>query len=240
LTKFLFVGTCKPQENDVNFCAIFVGIVDVYGQHQEGGEAAEFVKSQIDSVLQSSDPKKIHEEVAAIRISDQLTSIAASSGDPVYPVTKSSNDKGLSSVGILMIVISCMLVVAIAYYFYIQWSERKIGDTIFSNKKTSSAAFQRRSYKDGYDADERSIRPSPSLEAEDVFDGESFEDEYEGISRASRSTRSSRRIERQLSNPSLLQYSSRASSRSLDIEELGLDSYTDDEDSKAKRNGELL
>lgn len=232
-----FSAKCKPQEKDVDFCAVFVGIVDVFGGHQEQGEAALVTKSFIDAVLQPSDPKKIHEEVAAIRLSEAYTTITANSGVPIIPAYQ--EDKGLSRVGILLIVIAFMLVVAITYYFYIQWNERKVGDTLFSNKKTSSSAF-RRSYQDSYDPEERSIRPSPSLEAEDVFDGESFDDEYDGISRASRSTRSSRRIERQLSNPSQLQHSSRASSRSFDVDAFDIDSYTYDDESKAKRNGELL
>ncbi|KAG7356285.1 hypothetical protein IV203_000971 [Nitzschia inconspicua] len=228
-TAFKEIGTCKPQENDINFCGIFVGVVDVFGSHQHDGEAPQLVKSYIDTVLQPSDPKTIHEEVAAIRLSDQLTLINASSGNFVYPVNQDSDYQGLSSVAILMIVVSCMLVVAIVYYLYIQWNERKFGDTMFSNKKTSSSAF-RRSYEDGYDPEERSIRRSPSLEAEDLFDGESFEDEYDGVSRSSQSTRSSR-----------LQYSSRASSRRLDMGSLGLNSVSEeDEESKIKRNGELL
>jgi hypothetical protein len=181
------------------------------------------VKSQIDIALQPSDPKTIHKEVASIRLSDDFTAISASSGSPENPVS-SDNDKGLSRVGILLIVISSMLIVAIAYYFYIQWNERKMGDTIFSNKKTRSSAF-RRSYKESFRSDVVSIHSSPSFEDDDiVLHGEDFEDEYgsDDLSHAShisRTTTSSTRVKSQIGKASLLQYSSRASTRSSAMEQ---------------------
>jgi hypothetical protein len=231
LDSFLATGKCNPQVNDVNFCAVFIGIVDVFGRHVNGGEkAVQFVKSQIDTSLQPSDPTTIHNEVVAIRLSDEFTAIiAASSGSPEYPMS-SDNDSKLPRVAILLIVIACMLVMATAYYFCIQWTERNMGDTLFSNKKTCSSAF-RRSYSDKVGSGMGSIRSSPSFEVDDVvLDGEEFEDEYGSsngksqMSHISQSTANSRRIETKNTNASLLQYSSRASSRSSEIEQ-GLEKW---------------
>jgi endo-1,4-beta-mannosidase len=68
--------------------------------------------------------------------------------------------------------------------------------------------------------------PVPVLKVDDVvLDGEEFEDEYGSIdgkshmSHISQSTANSRRIETKSTNASLLQYSSRASSRSSEIEQ---------------------
>ena len=72
-----------------------------------------------------------------------------------------------------------LLALAITYYFYIQWSERKLGGTIFSNRQNSKRRHwnrvfkrhQRNQYKD-YDPEERSIRSSGEADEE-------FEDDYD-------------------------------------------------------------
>jgi hypothetical protein len=162
-------------------------------------------------------------------------------GSPIQ--SGSSSDDGLSRVAILIIVVSAMLFVAICYYIYIRWHERKIERAIL-DKNGNILPFR------DCEEEDRSIRPRPGLNAEDVFDDESFDDEHmhgdsvshvTRSSRASRSSRRSRRLDSQFSKSSShLQYSSQASSKSLDMDDLGLESYYDDEVSKAKRNGELL
>lgn len=203
-----------------------------------GDEAAKFVKAQIDKVLVTKNPQGIHNEVASLTPAEQYTSITGTPGNPIQ--TSSSSD-GLSRVAILIIIIASMLFIAICYYIYIRWHERKTTKAIYEGDVNI------RPFRD-YDEEDRSIRPSPSLEAEDMFDGEGFDDEYGNSdvisrvtrsSRASRSSRGSRTLDRQFSNPSLL-YSSKASSKSLDMDDLGLEPYYDDEASQAKRNGELL
>jgi hypothetical protein len=86
--------------------------------------------------------------------------------------------------GILLVVIGVLVFLAIAYYLYIQWSERKHGDTMFSSRQNSKRRqwirvfkrHQRNQYKD-YDPEERSIRSS--LEAEEDFEEE--HDEFDTI-----------------------------------------------------------
>ena len=95
-------------------------------------------------------------------------------------------------------------------------------------------------FKD-YDEEDRSIRPSLSLDPDEDFEEGSFDDEFhhnDNISHVTRSSRASRssRSSRQYSHQSM-QYSSQASSRGLDMDHLG--SYYDDDLSRSN-NGQLL
>jgi hypothetical protein len=167
---------CTPEVSEVNFCGIFTGVVYVYGRHQGGDEAARNVRSYIDKILKTEKIKEIDPELAAIEPVEEYSSInAAGESDS----SSSDDDDGLSRLGILLIVIASILALAITYYFYIQWSERNLGGTIFSSRQNSKRRqwnrifkrHQRNQYKD-YDPEERSIRSC--VEAE-----EEFEDDYD-------------------------------------------------------------
>jgi hypothetical protein len=151
----------------------------VYGKHQNGDEAAVAVRSYIDQVLKTDTVSDIDTQLAAIESMEEYSSIDTDGSDSN---SSSSNDgDGLSRLGILLVVIGALLALAITYYFYIQWSERKLGGTLFSNRRDSKRRqwnrvfkrHQRNQYKD-YDPEERSIRSS--VEAEEGE--EEFEDDY--------------------------------------------------------------
>jgi hypothetical protein len=169
----------------VNFCGIFVGVVYVYGKHQQGDEAALLVTSYVDQILDTTKPQDIHSELVALHIVDYYSSIDAQGGGSNSSSSQTNDDSGgLSRLGILLVVIACLLFLAITYYIYIQWRERQVSDTMFSSRQNSNRRqwnkvfkrHQQSHYKD-YDPEQKSIRSS--LEAVEEFEEEFDEFGYD-------------------------------------------------------------
>ena len=126
----MYEAKCLPQVNEVNFCGIFTGVVYVYGKHQYGEEASRVVMSYIDQVLDTSVPQELHSELALISSADEFSTIEDNDTNRQSIPKEINHDVGggLSRLDILLIIISGLIFLAIVYYFYIQWSERRYDD----------------------------------------------------------------------------------------------------------------
>jgi hypothetical protein len=84
--------------------------------------------SYIDQVLNTSVPQELHSDLALIYGVDEYSTI---NGELIHSSTSTPKDTihndgdGLSRLDILLIIVSSLVFLAIIYYFYIQWSERK-------------------------------------------------------------------------------------------------------------------
>ena len=114
----------------MNFCGIFTGVVYVYGKNQNKEEASHVVMSCVEQVLDTSMPQELHSELASISSADEYSTI----GDNANETGNDTN--GLSRLDILTIIIASLLFLAIAYYFYIHWSERNYDSTESSKEKS--------------------------------------------------------------------------------------------------------
>lgn len=121
--EFEEVEKCLPQENQVNFCGFFTGVLYVYGKHQHGEETSRAIISQIYEVLDNSEPHDIHSELTLLSSVDKFSVVERDHNQ----FAANSNNIGvvLSRLDILMIIISGLILVAIIYYIYIQRRERK-------------------------------------------------------------------------------------------------------------------
>jgi len=127
--KFEEVEKCIPKANEVNFCGIFTGLLLVYGKHQNGEETTQAVMSYIHKVLDTSAPHDLHSEVSFISSVDQFSAIEGGYVSQFPGVQATDIDGRRSRLDILLIIISGLIVVAIVYYFCIQWNERRYDDT---------------------------------------------------------------------------------------------------------------
>ena len=84
--------------------------------------------SYIDQVLNTSVPQELHSDLALIFGVDEYSTI---NGNMIHSSTSTPKEiihndgDGLSRLDILLIIVSSLVFLAIIYYFYIQWSERK-------------------------------------------------------------------------------------------------------------------
>ena len=206
--KFREEGTCQPTTVPTNFCGVVTGTVYVYGRHQDGKDASLQVLSFIEKVLNVVDSTTIHSELLAIKPVKELNKVSGTiNGKAFEDNNPGGNDGGLSRTGILLVVIACLLVCAIAYYMYIRYVERKESDTMMAsppskkrqqiqwrrpmrglNKKffqksssSSSSSLSSSKFKD-YDVNQNSIYPKVLEEDDDddvVYEEEEIIEEEE-------------------------------------------------------------
>jgi hypothetical protein len=137
LIAFIYVASCVSQVNEVNFCGVFTGEGYVYGKHQHGDKASLTVMSYIDQVLNTSVPQELHSDLALIFRVDEYSTI---NGEMIHTSTSTPKEiihndgDGMSRLDVLLIIVSSLVFLAIIYYFYIQWSERK-----YDNSKSSAS-----------------------------------------------------------------------------------------------------
>lgn len=122
--KFEEAEKCRPQIDEVNFCGIFTGTLDVYGKNQEVEEASTLILSYVNDVLNHSEPRDMHPELSSLSSIDKF--YTNQSFDSTDDATKQ-----LSRLDILLIVISAMIVAAVMYYIYLQRKERRYGGANF-------------------------------------------------------------------------------------------------------------
>jgi hypothetical protein len=121
--KFEEVEKCLPQENEVNFCGVFTGVLYIYGKHQHGEETSRSIVSQIYEVLDNSEPRHLHSELTLLSSVDKFSVVERDNNQ--FAANSNNNGVALSRLDILMIIISGLILVAIIYYIYIQRRERK-------------------------------------------------------------------------------------------------------------------
>jgi hypothetical protein len=108
----------------VNFCGIFTGVLYVYGKHQHGEEASRGIMSYINEVLDTSEPHDLHSELTFLSSVEKFSVIEGGHTNQSLISTDQSGGT-LSRLDILLIIVSGLIVVAIIYYIYIQWNERR-------------------------------------------------------------------------------------------------------------------
>eukprot|EP00536_Pseudo-nitzschia_multiseries_P008223 jgi/Psemu1/305581/fgenesh1_kg.206_\ len=125
--KFDEIAKCSPQANDVNFCGIFTGILYAYGKHQNEEETSRAVMSYVKSALDVSEPQALHSELAMISSIDEFSSIEGLNTNLSSTEVQTTGDvrDELSRLDTLLIIVSGLIFLAIIYYFYIQWDERR-------------------------------------------------------------------------------------------------------------------
>lgn len=131
--KFEEVEKCHPKENEVNFCGIFTGVLYVYGKHQHGEEASRVIMSYINEVLDTSEPHDLHSELASLSSVEKFSVIEGGHANESL-ISPDQSGGALSRLDMLLIIVSGLIVVAIAYYAYIQWNERRYHGQKDSNK----------------------------------------------------------------------------------------------------------
>jgi len=122
--KFEEVDKCLPEVNDVNFCGIFTGVLYVYGKFQQGDETSRAIMSYINSVFNTSEPRDFHSELTMISSVDRFSFVQGGNMNHSLNFT-GSNGGQLSRLGILLIIVSSLITVAIVYYIYIQRNEQR-------------------------------------------------------------------------------------------------------------------
>lgn len=169
-------GTCQPEVDQVNFCGVISGSVYVYGRQQEGEDASLKVLTYIDKVLTTDDPTSIHSELAGIKARKEYTKVSGTIGGKYFEDANPTSGDGISPVGILLVIIALLLTIAIAYYMYIRWIERKEVDTMIRQKNNP---FHPQKFID-YEPDQHSLHPSVlGEEEEDEYEDETVYDEDE-------------------------------------------------------------
>lgn len=143
--KFEEVEKCHPKENEVNFCGIFTGVLYVYGKHQHGEEASRAIMSYINEVLDTSEPHDLHSELASLSSVEKFSVIEGGHANASL-ISTDQGEGAVSRLDMLLIIISALIVVAIAYYAYIQWSERR-----YHGQKDSNNAGNLHSQSDNCD-----------------------------------------------------------------------------------------
>mmetsp|Transcript_29109 Transcript_29109/g.32667 ORF Transcript_29109/g.32667 Transcript_29109/m.32667 type:complete len:351 (+) Transcript_29109:169-1221(+) len=128
--RFEEIATCLSRIDTVNFCSVFSGVVYLYGKHQHGDDASLAVMTHINQVFNTSVPSELHSDLALIFGVDEYSTIDNNMIHSSIPKETINNDVvGLSRLDILLIIISSLIILAITYYFFIQWSERKYDDS---------------------------------------------------------------------------------------------------------------
>lgn len=79
--------------------------------------------SHVNEVLDTSKPRALHPELTLLSSVDKFS--VANGGDVNQPLV---TDESLSRLDILLIIVSVLIAVAIMYYVYIQWNERRCFD----------------------------------------------------------------------------------------------------------------
>lgn len=129
--KFEEAEKCLPEKNDVNFCGIFTGVLYVYGRHQHGEDASRTIMAYIHEVLSTLDPRDLHSELLVLSSADTFFTVEGHTiNQSLY--ASNSGDNQLSRLGILLIIISSFIAVAIFFYIYIQRNERRYIDSKLS------------------------------------------------------------------------------------------------------------
>lgn len=122
--KFEEVEKCLPEENDVNFCGIFTGVLYVYGKYQQGEENSRAIMSYINRVFDTTNPHDLHSDLTMLSSVDKFSIVQGGNMNQSLDFT-GSNSGQISRMAILLIVISSLLTVAALYYAYIQINEQR-------------------------------------------------------------------------------------------------------------------
>merc|ERR1712025_1551557 len=93
--------------------------------HQHGAEASSAIMSYIHEVLGTLEPRDLHSELVLLSSMDTFSFVE---GDTIDYNSNSlnSSDGELSRTGVLLIIISVLIALAIIYYIYIQRNERRL------------------------------------------------------------------------------------------------------------------
>jgi len=158
--------------SDVNFCGIYTGIVYAYGKHRNEEETSRAVTSYVNQVLDVSEPQLLHSELAMISSIDEFSSIKG------LDVNKPSTEKQttgaarteLSRLDTLLIIVSGLIFLAILYYFYIQWDERKRYTT---NRDVMSSDLSFNAKGKNFDDGDRFVDEDLGFEPYEIDDGKS-------------------------------------------------------------------
>merc|ERR1712194_67589 len=100
---------------------MFTGVLNVYGKHQHGEEASNTIMSYIYEVLNILEPHDLHSELTSLSSVDKFSVIE---GDSINHTLNSEGQP--SRLGVLLIIISGFIAVAIIYYIYIQRNEQRL------------------------------------------------------------------------------------------------------------------
>ena len=63
---------CRPRVDEVNFCGIFTGTLDVYGKNQKVEEASNQILSYVNDVLNHPEPSDLHPELSSLSSIDNF------------------------------------------------------------------------------------------------------------------------------------------------------------------------
>jgi hypothetical protein len=155
---------CDPTVSGVNFCGYFTGQVNVYGREQD--QASLETLKIIDSIINPSDPTKLHPELVGMSSADQYLKVT---GGNVQ--LEGGNNQTSSWVALGLAV--CFFFVAL-WWFFLRGDKQ--GDTGAAGQ-SSSAGFRWNPFekhnKTPYDPEEMSIGPSfESSESASFQDGD--------------------------------------------------------------------